>query len=112
MLCNIQLLRITLKLYHFIFGNQTPNLIRPISILSEDTASCWILDQGGKSVIFNERKLGKITQFGFGENQTFPSPIGICSISNEKVLITVKNGQILFKLKYQITLIYITKLER
>ncbi|NOY61405.1 MAG: 6-bladed beta-propeller [Calditrichaeota bacterium] len=77
----------TRRLFQLFIGKKTPALIRPFSVYANDK-KIWVLDQGKKTVLRIEEKVGKITQFFYDGSSGFPSLIDICGDDEGTVYFT------------------------
>jgi DNA-binding beta-propeller fold protein YncE len=76
------------KLNQIIFGKKTVEIVKPISLFAEDTTSLWVLDQGAGTIVNFINQESKIPSFINKELKNFTSLVGICSISDHKLLFT------------------------
>lgn len=80
--------RFSKKINELLFGKKSPELAKPISLIADSPESFWVLDQGKRSVLSVNKKVGDIPHFLNKKNIDFPSLVGICEISPGEILFT------------------------
>lgn len=76
------------KINQIIFGKKSFKLVKPISLFAKDSMSLWVLDQGSASIVNFQNQESEIPKFIEKNLKNFTSLVGICSISDHKLLFT------------------------
>lgn len=71
-----------------VLGEKTPDLSKPISVISSDSNYLWILDQGNKAVFKIYGSGSEKTLLIRNKKINLPSLVGICNFGNDKILFT------------------------
>ncbi len=76
------------QIKELLIGKKKQELSKPVSVLATNQNSFWILDQKNNAIFQVTDGVSKIPHFIEKKNNDFPSLVGICNFSNNKILFT------------------------